>query len=103
VVWPAQVAGAGTVWAGCPGLNGSTMGTNPAADVLFETWLLEAWLFEAGLVALAEAPAALLLDPELPQAASRPAAAVSTAIRARYREFIRPMTCLPSRVPMMSQ
>src|ERR1035441_2397329 len=72
----------------------------------------EAWLAEVAGAELAEPAAVLLLDPELLQAASRPARAVSPAVQAscltrpgfrpRSTRSIRPMTFRLSRVPTLS-
>src|SRR5580704_5438913 len=85
VGWLAQLAGALRTWAGWPGSNGSTMGTNaPAA---------------AGPVPVAVPPSTgatgfelVVLDDEEPppHPAVRPISAAATAARARWR-LITPM------------
>src|ERR1039458_3306402 len=74
--------------------------------------LPEAWLAEVAGAELAEPAAVLLLDPELLQAANKPARAVSPAVQAscltrpgfrpRSTRSIRPMTFRLSRVPTLS-
>src|ERR1039457_2473602 len=82
-VAPSQLAGADAVRAGCPGSNGSTMATNALAEDPAAAGVLpEACLAEVAGAELAEPAAVLLLDPELLQAASRPARAVSPAVQA---------------------
>src|ERR1035441_775186 len=89
------------------------MATNALAEDPAAVGVLpEAWLAEVAGAELAEPAALLLLDPELLQAASRPARAVSPAVQAscltrpgfrpRSTRSIRPMTFRLSRVPTLS-
>src|ERR1017187_8652823 len=89
------------------------MATNALAeDPAAASVLPEAWLAEVAGGELAEPGAERLLDPELVQAASRPARAVSPAVQAscltrpgfrpRSTRSIRPMTFRLSREPTLS-
>jgi hypothetical protein len=75
------------------------MGTNALAADAVAGALPEAWLAADAKAELAGRAAGLLFDPELVQAASRPAAAMSTAVRASFPGSIRPMPFAPSPCP----
>src|ERR1700728_1698219 len=86
VLWLPQLAGAGTLRAGWPGSNGSTIGMNAAAGAVAAAVWLDAGAALAGALpdagALWVAPP-LAEDPEPPQPASTPTAGAAAGRRPR--------------------